>query len=249
VRPIHLLKAVAVVLNTAICAPLCTVACLLDRDARLGFRVAQAWVAINIWISGVRVEAVGLDNLDPRRSYIFMSNHRSNADIVAVAWVLWDFQLRWVAKVELLKVPVFGWALRALKNIVIDRTNHRQAVASYAAARERIRRGISVMVFPEGTRGVGDELLPFKKGGFVLAVETETPIVPIAVIGTAAVLPRKGWRVEPGVVEIRIGRPIETAGVPIARKDEIVAKVRASIEELIAGGTPLPAPRAAAERA
>ncbi len=234
-RPIHLLRAVGVVLSTLLFAALVIVTSVLDRDAKIAYRFAQMWLRVNLWLSGVELEVRGLENLDKRRQYVFMSNHRSNADIIAVGCALLDYQLRWVAKKELLKVPVFGWGLRALKNVVIDRSNHVQAVRSYQVAGERIRRGISVIVFPEGTRGEGDELLPFKKGGFVLAIETGTPIAPIAVLGTAAVLAKNGWQVNRGKVEVRIGSPIETRGISVDQKDPIVAEVREAIHSLMRG--------------
>lgn len=243
-RPIHVLKAVGVVLNTLFFGSLVVLVSLFDRDAKLAYRVALGWVQVNLWLSGVSVVVRGRENVDPARQYVFMSNHRSNADIVAIAWALWDFQLRWVAKKELLRVPVFGWSLRALKSIIIDRSNREEAIRSYTLARERIRRGISVMVFPEGTRGVGVELLPFKKGSFVLAIETETPIVPIAVRGAARVLARKGWKLERGEVEVLIGRPIETAGCSVAEKDRIIQQVRSAIAAMLPSaerpGTPAP---------
>jgi 1-acyl-sn-glycerol-3-phosphate acyltransferase len=115
-------------------------------------------------------------------------------------------------------------------------------VRSYRIAGERIRRGISVVVFPEGTRGVGRELLPFKKGGFVLAIETGTPIAPIAVVGTAAVLPKKSLKIESGAVEVRIGEPIETQAVALRDKDRIVCAVRESIAGLLANNLAEPRP-------
>ena len=236
-RLVHVLRALALVVSTLIAGTLVTLICLFERDGKAGYHVAKGWMAFNLWTSGVRVRTRGLENLDPRRQYIFMSNHRSGADIVAIGCALWPFQIRFVAKKELLKVPVFGWGLWALKNIVIDRSNHLQAVRSYKVAGERIRRGISVVVFPEGTRGVGETLLPFKKGGFVLAVETGTPIAPIAVVGTAAVLAKNSLKIESGEVEVRIGAPIETAGVALAEKDQIVRRVRDAIAAL-AGSPP-----------
>lgn len=232
-RLAHVLKAMAVVVNTIVVAPIVAVVSLFERDAKPGYRVAQLWVWLNVKIARVRITTTGLENLDRSRSYVFVSNHRSNADIVAVAWSLWDYQLRWVAKKELLRVPLFGWGLRALQNIIIDRSDHEGAVESYRRARERISRGISVMVFPEGTRGTGDELLPFKKGGFVLALETATPVVPIAILGTARVLAKKGWKLDAGDVEVRIGRPIETRGRSVADRNALIEEVRAAIQDLM----------------
>jgi 1-acyl-sn-glycerol-3-phosphate acyltransferase len=231
-RLVHVLRVLALVSSTLIAAVVVTAICLFERDGKRGYRLARWWMAFNLWVSGVRVRVSGLEHVDPRRQYIFMSNHRSAADIVAIGWALWQFQIRFVAKRELLKVPFFGWGLWALGNIIIDRSNHVQAVRSYQIAGERIRRGISVVVFPEGTRGVGAELLPFKKGGFVLAIETGTPIAPVAVVGTAAVLPKKSLRIESGVIEVRVGEPIETRGVALKDKDRIVRAVRDSIAAL-----------------
>ncbi|MGH7805646.1 MAG: lysophospholipid acyltransferase family protein, partial [Candidatus Binatia bacterium] len=96
----------------------------------------------------------------------------------------------------------------------------------------RMDRGISVMVFPEGTRGPGDVLLPFKKGGFVLALETGMPIVPIGVRGTRNVMPRQGWTIDAGDVVVRIGRPIETAGRSLDERNRLIEEVRGAIEAL-----------------
>ena len=241
-RLVHVLRVSALASSTLIASLLVTLICLFERDGKRGYHVARWWMAFNLWASGVRVKVSGMEHLDPNRQYIFMSNHRSAADIVTVGWALWRFQIRFVAKRELLKVPIFGWGLRALKNIIIDRSNHVQAVRSYRIAGERIRRGISVVVFPEGTRGVGRELLPFKKGGFVLAIETGTPIAPIAVVGTAAVLPKKSLKIESGVVEVRIGEPIETQAVALKDKDRIVRAVRESIAGLLGNNLVEPRP-------
>jgi 1-acyl-sn-glycerol-3-phosphate acyltransferase len=236
-RFVHVVRVVALIVSTLIVSSTVTLICLFEQDGKIGYRVTQWWMAFNAWVSGVRVNVKGLEHLDRARQYVFMSNHRSAADIIALGIALSDYQLRFVAKKELLKVPVFGWGLRALGNIIIDRSNQVQAVRSYAVAGQRIRRGISVMVFPEGTRGEGAELLPFKKGGFVLAIETGTPIAPIMVLNTEAVLPKKSWRIESGEVEVRIGQPIGTAGVPVKEKNRIVAAVRQSMDELIHGGS------------
>lgn len=232
-RPIHVLRLLCLVLSTIVAATVVTLVCLFERDGKRGYRLAQWWMAFNLWMSRVRVKVRGLENLDPARQYVFMSNHRSGADIAALGWALWPYQIRFVAKKELTKVPFFGWGLQALNNIIIDRSNHVQAVRSYVAAGERIRRGISVVVFPEGTRGVGDQLLPFKKGGFVLAIETKTPIAPVAVVGTEQVMPKRSLRIESGEVEVRIGTPVETADVAPKDRDQIMRHVRESIGALM----------------
>ncbi len=229
-RLIHVLRILALVVSTMIVAPIVVFLGLFERDGKPGWKLAIRWMAFNLWMSRVRVKVVGIENIEPAKSYVFMSNHRSAADIVAIGCALWDYQIRFVAKHELLRVPFFGWGLRGLKNIIIDRSNRIQALRSYAVAGERMRRGISVVVFPEGTRGEGASLLPFKKGGFVLAIETQTPIVPIAVVGTEIAMPKGSLRIESALVEVRIGKPIETTGIGVKEKDQVVRLVRESIE-------------------
>jgi 1-acyl-sn-glycerol-3-phosphate acyltransferase len=241
-RFVHVVRVLALIVSTVITSCTVTLICLFEQDGKIGYHITRWWMAFNLWASRVRVKVKGAENLDPSRQYVFMSNHRSAADIIALGIALWDYQLRFVAKKELLKVPVFGWGLRALGNIIIDRSNQVQAVRSYAVAGQRIRRGISVMVFPEGTRGEGDELLPFKKGGFVLAIESGTPIAPMIVVNTDAILPKKSWKIESGEVEVRIGKPIETAGVPVKERNRIVRSVREAMDELVRNGAkPSPA--------
>ena len=108
------------------------------------------------------------------------------------------FQLRWIAKKELLWVPLFGWAMWATKHITVDRSDPLDAVRSLERAKERLAAGISIVVFPEGTRSRDGQLLPFKKGGFLLAAKTRTKIVPVTIVGSASLLPAGAWRLRPG---------------------------------------------------
>jgi 1-acyl-sn-glycerol-3-phosphate acyltransferase len=175
-----------------------------------------------------------------------MSNHRSQADIPAVIAALDEFQLRWVAKKELTRIPIFGWALQRAGHIIVDRSDHRQAVESLRAAREKMQTGISVVIFPEGTRSLpGQRLLPFKKGGFMLAHETGIPIVPVVVLGSGDVLPPHSWHPRGGDVEVIVGPPIPVAGLD---RDELVRRVETfMLEHLEAGHVPATARHAAAE--
>lgn len=209
-------------------------ASLCDRDARLAFRVAQWWAWTNLKLVGARVHIEGFDHLDPRRSYVFVSNHRSNLDVLALFVALWDFQLRWVAKVELFRIPLFGWGLRAMKQILVNRADHAQAMASLAEAKQRMHDGISVVFFAEGTRGDGGTMLPFKKGGFVFALETGASIVPIGISGTERLLPRTAWTVQHGgEVRVAICPPISTAGRSLEDRDALLAEVRTVIASCV----------------
>jgi len=135
-----------------------------------------------------------------------------------------EFQLRWVAKKELTRIPVFGWAMKHTGHIIIDRSDPQQAIASLQAAGKRMENGISVMIFPEGTRGVaGRPLLPFKKGGFMLALETGFPIVPLAIRGSGRILPRGSMFPAGGDIEVVVGPPIPVKGLD---RDELMRRVR-----------------------
>jgi 1-acyl-sn-glycerol-3-phosphate acyltransferase len=233
--------------DTAIAVPAALAASLADSEAKLSYHVAQWWAWAGVKICGSTVHVDGLEHLDPTRSYVFMSNHRSNVDVLALVEALWDFQLRWVAKEELAKIPWFGWALRATKHIIINRADHAQAVASLAAAERRMGTGISVVFFPEGTRGT-DQMLPFKKGGFIFAIETKTAIVPIAIIGTDRILPKGHWLCrQGGDVRVSVQPPISTVGLSLDDRDALMAAVRSAIESGLERAAAVPERAAAAK--
>jgi 1-acyl-sn-glycerol-3-phosphate acyltransferase len=213
--------------NTALLAPMIGV--VATFDANRAYWMSRAWAGAILSLSGVRVRSTRRATLDPGRPYVFMSNHASHFDVVAVVAALPEFQLRWVAKKELVDVPIFGWAMQRAGHIVIDRSNPEQAIATLRAAKEQMDAGVSVMIFPEGTREEHDgELLPLKKGGFVLALETGVPIVPIAVRGSRAILPRDDWRIHAGEIEVVVGAPIPVAG---ADRESLARAVQAFLAD------------------
>jgi 1-acyl-sn-glycerol-3-phosphate acyltransferase len=215
------LKLVVVAIDTVLFAPVVVAIALFDQKA--SYRVCQLWVRLNLFLYGVRVQSRRLAPLDPAAAYVIMSNHRSQFDILAVVVALADLQLRWVAKVELTRVPVFGWALKHTGHVIIDRSNRDQAVASLRAARAQMEDGVSVVIFPEGTRSASHQtLLPFKKGGFMLALETGFPIVPIVVRGSREILPRGSWQPAAGEIEVIVGAPIPVSGL---ERDELMERV------------------------
>jgi 1-acyl-sn-glycerol-3-phosphate acyltransferase len=238
-----LIKLAIVALNTVVLAPM--VVAVATFDQRASYRVSQLWVWANLIACGVRVHAHRLSALDPGRAYVFMSNHVSQYDILAVVAALEEFQLRWVAKKELTRIPVFGWALRHTGHIIIDRSDHEQAIASLRAARTQMADGISVMIFPEGTRGVaGQPLLPFKKGGFMLALESGFPIVPLAIRGSGRILPRGSMSPQRGHIEVVVGPPIPVAGLD---RDELMRRVHDFLTAYVDDARPLTRDELAAE--
>jgi len=220
---VNLIKLAIVALNTVVLGPAAVAVATFDE--RASYRVCQLWVWANLVGCGVRVHVHRLATLDSNRAYVFMSNHVSHYDVLAAVAALEEFQLRWVAKKELTRIPVFGWSMKHTGHIVIDRSDPEQAIASlHAAGRRMADEGISVMIFPEGTRGVaGQPLLPFKKGGFMLALETGHPIVPLAIRGSGRILPRGSRLPRGGDIEVVVGPPIPVAGLD---RDEIMRRVR-----------------------
>ena len=168
---------------------------------------ARNWLRL----SGVRVRVRGLENLDSRQSYVFIANHRSFLDTAMLFYHL-RRRIGILAKKELLKVPIMGYGMGFVNIMSIDRTNRESALRTTKAATDRLRSGISFGVFAEGTRARPGELLPFKKGGFYMAVEAGVPVVPVAIKYTDGLMGKGTGVARPGTAEMVILPPIETAG-------------------------------------
>jgi 1-acyl-sn-glycerol-3-phosphate acyltransferase len=181
---------------------------LFDRHGKYVYHVTRFWSWVILAVSGVTIKVRGLSRLDGRQRYLFLVNHQSNIDIPVLVQSLPDFQLRWIAKKELLWVPFFGWAMWAGKHIVVDRADSTGAFGSLKKAAARIASGISVVVFPEGTRSTDGRVLRFKRGGFLLAAKTGVSIVPVTINGSGKILLKGDWRLRPGIVEVHISDPI-----------------------------------------
>ena len=205
---------VRLVLLIAVTIPLATATILLglfDANGKAVYRINQFWTWLILRIAGISLTVRGLENIDSSEQYVFMVNHQSNIDIPVLVQSLAQFQLRWIAKKELLWVPLFGWAMWATKHITVNRSDPSDAVKSLERAKQRMAAGISVVVFPEGTRSRHGKLLPFKKGGFLLALQTGKNIVPITINGSGQLLPSGDWRLRSGNVEVIVEKPIMAA--------------------------------------
>jgi 1-acyl-sn-glycerol-3-phosphate acyltransferase len=175
-------------------------------DARL-----DSWCKKVVAHAKMQIEVTGKEHVTHGRTFLVMSNHQSHYDIPVLFYVLGP-NIRMVAKTELFKVPIFGPAIREAGFIEIDRSNRNRAIASLGVAKGRIAEGVHVWIAPEGTRSRTGDLLPFKKGGFTLALEMGVPILPVAVQGTRNALPAKGLRSSPGAkVSVKIFPPIEAS--------------------------------------
>jgi len=235
----YLLK-LAVVGAVTVPAALATVLLgLFDPHGRHVYWIFRFWAWLILALGGVSIRVHGFNRLDPRQRYLFMVNHQSNVDIPVLVQSLPGFQLRWIAKRELLRVPFFGWAMWAGKHIAVDRADSAGALAVLKTAAVRMAGGISVVVFPEGTRSPDGRLLAFKRGGFLLAAKTTAHIVPVTISGSHKLLPKGEWRLRPGIVEVHVGEPIATTDRPTGELRSLVAQVRRIIERNLSpnGGT------------
>lgn len=185
-----------------------------NRSLRAAHHICVVWARLIIAVSGVRIEVRGLENVPKGSPVLFLSNHQGAFDIPAIQSVL-PVPFRWVAKKSLFRIPVVGWSMRLAGYIPIDRENPAEAVKSMEQAADWMKRGDSVVVFPEGTRSESGALLPFKRGAFVLAKKCGRPIVPVAVSGTNNIMKKGSRLIMPARVTISIGRPI-----PIGSSEE-----------------------------
>ena len=194
-------------------------------------RASKVWGQNALWAAGVPHRVVGLDGIPVQRPLVFACNHQSWFDIFQLAAAL-PGSLRFVAKKELERVPVMGRAMRKSGHVFIDRQNRERAFGAYEEAAEAIRAGISAVVFPEGTRSRTGELLPFKKGPFVLAIAAQVPLVPVYSAGTFTLLPKGSLRLRPHPIALLFGKPIDTTGMTYDDRDRLSVEARRAIEAL-----------------
>jgi len=218
------------ILSTVIFGLLAITVAFFSKTGEGVHHVARAWAKCILWVSGVRIQTHGFDPGLIGQSCIFMSNHQSNYDIPVLYCGL-PVQFRWLAKAELFRIPIFGRSMRSAGYVSIDRSNRKSAFRSLAKAAEMIRSGTSVMIFPEGTRSSDGKLLPFKKGGFVLAVAAGVPIIPIIISGTHKIMPKGRLMISRRHVRIDVGEPIQSSAYTRKTKDDMMMHVQAAMSE------------------
>jgi 1-acyl-sn-glycerol-3-phosphate acyltransferase len=219
------------VLGTAIMATWAILVSWIPPRGNSVFLVARLWSNALLKASCLRVRVSHEAALEPQASYVFLANHQSLFDIPVLLGTV-PAQVRMMAKRSLFRIPIFGWSLAAGGFIPIDRGDRSKARQSFASALARIKNGTSILLFPEGTRAMTDVLLPFERGGFLIAMKTGLPIVPVGIRGTRGVQHRGNWAIRPRPIEVRYGTPIDVAAYGIRRKKELIAEVRARIAEL-----------------
>jgi 1-acyl-sn-glycerol-3-phosphate acyltransferase len=206
----------------------------LGGESEFSEKVLRTWARFFLFVCGARVIVQRDAELPRGKSYVFVSNHTSNLDAPAILSAM-DRPMRFIAKKELQRIPLFGWAARRMGHVFIDRSDSHSAAE---AIRRRIEKGFGgagLFFFAEGTRSTSDEMLPFKKGAAVAALEAGLDSVPIAVAGARDVLKPKGFSLfAPGPVAVVFGAPVSVEGHSLDRRDELVAAQRAAVERALA---------------
>lgn len=205
-----------------------------DPTGKFLHAYGKLWGRVALFIAGVKVQVHGADKIPLDVPLIFMGNHRSNFDIPALYAGL-PHHFSWIAKEELFRIPLFGYAMKRAGYLPLDRSDGRRALKTMEAAAEKIRGGVSVIIFPEGTRSMDGNLLPFKRGGFLLAAKAGVPVIPFTINGSARVNPPKQLKLKPGTITIRFGDPIPTEGATGKRRDELIDRVKGAIEAGLEG--------------
>jgi 1-acyl-sn-glycerol-3-phosphate acyltransferase len=225
----------AIAVYTAVLGTVSLVSSAFDRRGYFAHRCARAWSWLILATTGVTVDATGLERLEPGRTYIFVSNHQSIYDIPVIFWSV-PWQLRIIAKASLGSFPFLGWHLRRTGHLLVDRKRPDRG-GILRKWRALVGEGLSLIIFPEGTRSVDGTVAPFKAGSFLLAIEAQLPIVPIAVDGTRFVMKKGRLMTCPGHVRLQVHPPVETAGLnPHAARD-LAERIRATVAGAVEMGS------------
>ena len=217
-----------IIIYTAVLGTLGILLCLLVPGGAALMPLARLWSRLVLWTSRVRWEASSDPALNPSRPCVYAANHQSQFDIPALVLAM-PADFRMVAKRSLAHVPIFGWALRLAGFVFIDRSNRESAIQTLDQAAKRLRRGTSIVVFAEGTRSRDGTLLPFKRGGFVMALKAGVPVVPVTIHGGGGILPKGSLRIRPGTIQVHFGVPVDTTGYTYESREALIEKVRESI--------------------
>src|SRR6202043_1160450 len=225
-----MIRTILMLMFWALAAPVAAIigfpANFIMGDVRVLYRLFMWGAWAGVWIPGVRVKPVGLDQLDPSRSYIFMTNHVSNLD-PPIQIPLIPRRTSVMVKKELFKVPILGRAMRMGSLVPVDRGNRDAGIEAVRVSKQVVEQGLNMTIYVEGKRSFDGKLLPFKKGPFYLAEECKVPVVPVTISGTEAVMPKTRFAIRPGAVTVQFHDPIEPRD--FGGRDCLIKKVRAAI--------------------
>jgi 1-acyl-sn-glycerol-3-phosphate acyltransferase len=227
---------VAAALYVLVAGPLGLLVAVPLKWKGLLYVLGHGGTALALALAGIRYRVIGREHIPLDRAVVFCANHQSNVDPPVLYRALHP-RLHILFKAELRKMPILGRVMETGGFVAVDRASREKSLESIERAAASIRAGNSFLIFPEGTRSRTDQLLPFKKGGFIMAIKAQAPIVPVAISGGRAAMRRGSRIVRPVMVSVRIGPPIETVGRTLADRDAVIEEVRTAIETLVVAGS------------
>lgn len=229
---------VAVSLYVLLAGPPFLLIAILFKQVTLLYNVGLGGVRLGLWLSGIKVRIIGRENILLDRAAVYAVNHTSNVEPPILFHALSPLfpRLRVLYKAELRKLPILVRAWDLAGFVPLERGNREQSLPAIDRAAEALRDGNSFLIFPEGTRSRTGELLPFKKGGFIMAIKGNAPVVPVAITGAREAMRKGSFVIQPVTVNVRFGTPVESEGITLDGRDRLATAVRERIEELLREG-------------
>jgi 1-acyl-sn-glycerol-3-phosphate acyltransferase len=226
---------VAVSLYVLLLGPPCLLLALATGNALTLYRVALGGVRLGLWLSGISVRVRNPENIQRDRAAVYAVNHASNVEPPILYETLSELfpRLRILYKAELRKLPILVRAFDLAGFVPLERGNREQSLPAIERAAEALREGHSFLIFPEGTRSRTGELLPFKKGGFIMAVKGQAPIVPVAIVGARDAMRKGSLIIRPVRVTVSFGAPVPTTGLTLEDREPLISAVRGAVATLL----------------
>jgi 1-acyl-sn-glycerol-3-phosphate acyltransferase len=204
-----------------------------DRDGSILHGFARSWSKLIMKTIFSPVRVIGLEKIDASRTYVYAVNHASALDI-PILYAFLPFQFRILHKKELLSYPIVGWHLKRSGQVCVDQQNPSRSIGQIKSALRTLKKGMPLVIFPEGGRTSDGEIQPFLPGAFFLAIKAQVDVVPIALVGTYELLPMNTYHIKPRSLEMRVGEPISTAGMTLADMESLAAQIRQKLQRSIA---------------